>query len=78
MVRLNALEAAVTVWGVAKCFLGLACISMGLFQSEFRPLGWTTNLIWGNDDNARIPRWIAGPFYFLLGALMLYWGIAGK
>lgn len=41
-------------------------------------MGWTTSLLWGNDDDARIPRWVAGPFYVLLGALLLYWGVTGK
>jgi len=40
--------------------LGLIAIASGLFSKEFKPIGWTTWLIWGRDENARIPRWIAG------------------
>jgi len=58
--------------------LGLIAIAGGLFSREFKPIGWTTWLIWGRDENARIPRWIAGSFYFLLGAFLLYIGIKGK
>lgn len=65
-------------WRVLEVLMGLFLIGMGLFNKEFTPLGWSTMLIWGHNDNARIPRWIAGPFYFLLGALLLYAGITGK
>ena len=68
----------VTIWGVIKCVLGVSSILVGLFRTEFKPLGWTTAFIWGGDEGARIPRWVAGPFYVLVGALMLYWGISGK
>jgi hypothetical protein len=75
---LDAEGTRVTFWQVTKCLLGAACLAMGLFKKEFIPLGWTTGLIWGNDKNARIPRSVAGPFYVVLGALMLYWGMSGK
>jgi hypothetical protein len=58
--------------------LGLMSIAFSLFSKEFEPLGWTTGLIWGRDTKARIPRWIAGSFYFVLGAFLLYIGIRGK
>lgn len=66
------------LWRVLKIILGLICIGSGLFSKEFQPIGWTTSLIWGRDENARIPRWVAGPFYVCLGLLVLYWGIANK
>jgi hypothetical protein len=65
-------------WRVAEVLMGLFCVGMGLFNKEFTPLGWTTMLIWGRDENARVPRWIAGSFYFVIGALLLYGGITGK
>jgi hypothetical protein len=54
------------------------CILGGLFSKEFKPIGWTTALIWGNDEKARIPRWVAGPFYVVLGIIVLYWALTGK
>jgi hypothetical protein len=65
-------------WRVLKIAGGLICIGGGLFSKEFKPIGWTTALIWGRDENARILRWIAEPFYVALGLLMLYWGITNK
>lgn len=58
--------------------MGLICIAMGVFTPEFKPIGWTTWLIWGTGENARIPRWIAGTLYVLLGSFILYLGITGK
>jgi hypothetical protein len=69
---------AVTLWQTIICASGVACIGMGLFKKEFKPLGWTTALVWGNDKNARIPRWIAGPFYVVLGAVMVYLSLTRK
>jgi len=65
-------------WRVVEILMGLFLIGMGFFNREFTPTGWTTMLIWGRDENARIPRWIAGSFYFGLGVLLLYAGITGK
>ena len=65
-------------WRVVEVLMGLVCVGMGLFNKEFTPSGWTTMLIWGRSENARIPRWIAGSFYFVLGALLLYAGITGR
>ena len=65
-------------WRLVEILVGLFSIGTGLLDKEFRPIGWTTMLIWGRGENARIPRWIAGSFYFALGALLLYIGIAGK
>lgn len=65
-------------WRVVEVLVGLFCIGMGLFNREFTPIGWTTMLIWGRDETARIPRWIAGSFYFLLGVLLLCHGIGRK
>lgn len=65
-------------WRVVEVLTGLFCLGLGLFNREFSPMGWTTMLIWGSDEKARIPRWIAGSFYFALGALLLYHGIARK
>jgi hypothetical protein len=58
--------------------LGLIAIAGGLFSKEFKPIGWTTWLSWGRDENARIPRWVAGSFYCVLGLFLLYVGITGK
>ena len=65
-------------WRVVEVLVGLFCIGMGLFSKEFTPIGWTTMLIWGRDETARIPRWLAGSFYFVLGVLLLYNGIERK
>jgi hypothetical protein len=58
--------------------MGLFSIGMGLFNKEFTPVGWTTMLLWGRGEKARIPRWIAGSFYFVLDALLLYNGVTRK
>jgi uncharacterized protein YjeT (DUF2065 family) len=58
--------------------LGLVAIAEGILSKEFKPMGWTTRLTWGHDENARIPRWIAGLFYVGLGLLLLYMGITGQ
>lgn len=68
--------AAVNAWKIVKIAVGVLCIVGGLFQKEFKPIGWTTALIWGRDENAKIPRWVAGPFYVVLGALAIYWALA--
>jgi len=54
--------------------LGLLAICTSLFVKEFRPSGWTTHLIWGGGEDARIPRPLAAGFYFMLGIILLYWG----
>ena len=64
------------VWRFVEILIGLFSIKTGLFDKEFTPVGWTTMLIWGRGN--RIPRWLAGSFYFALGALLLYIGITGK
>jgi hypothetical protein len=46
--------------------------------SPFKPIGWTSELMWGNDENARIPLWVAGPVYVVLGLLTLYWWLTGN
>lgn len=66
------------LWRVVEILLGLFVIGMGLFSTEFEPMGWTTRLIWGRGENARIPRWIAGTFYVVLGLVLLYAGVAGR
>jgi hypothetical protein len=68
----------VDFWRLVKLVLGITCILEGLFSKEFKPIGWTTALIWGKDENARIPRWVAGPFYVVLGSLVIYWAVTGK
>jgi len=65
-------------WRVVEVLVDLFSIGMGLFNRKFTPSGWTTMLIWGRGEDARIPRWIAGSFYFALGALLLYNGITRK
>ena len=65
-------------WHFAKVVIGGLCVFFGLTEKEFKPLGWTTELIWGKGERAKIPRWVAGPFYVILGTLMIYWGLTGK
>jgi hypothetical protein len=65
-------------WRIVEILSGVFCIGMGLFNTEFKPIGWTTLLIWGRGANARIPRWIAGTFYVVLGLLILYIGVTGR
>ncbi len=65
-------------WRIAEIVLGVGGILyalLGFLLKEYRPLGWTTKLMWGEKN---IPAWVASPFYFLLGLLLLYWGLAGK
>jgi hypothetical protein len=67
--------------GVRRIFdlvLGLIVVGGALFSREFRPIGWTTSLIWGKDADARIPRWVGASFYFVLGIFLLYIAITGK
>ena len=63
---------------VVELVFGLASVAFGLFNKEFTPIGLTTLLIWGKDKNARIPRLVAGPFYVVLGLLMIYISLTGK
>lgn len=65
-------------WRVVEILVGLFGIGSGFFSKEFRPMGLTTFLIWGRGEHARIPRWIAGTFYVVLGLLLLYAGITGR
>ena len=53
---------------------GIGYAILVLFLKKVPSLGWTTKLAWGE----KIPAWIASPFYFLLGALLIYWGISGR
>jgi hypothetical protein len=55
--------------------LGVLAIFAALFEKEFSPLGWTTHLIWGGGEDPRIPRPLAAAFYFIVGVILLYWGI---
>jgi hypothetical protein len=68
----------VTLWEVIRCLLGGVCVTTGLSNKKFTPLGWPTSMIWGSGENARIPRWVAGPFYVLLGSFLIYWAIKEK
>jgi len=68
----------VPFWRVVQLVGALVCVTSGLFSKEFKPIGWTTRLIWGKDENTRIPRWVAGPFYVVGGLLLLYFGLTGK
>jgi hypothetical protein len=79
-VKINNLpgEAEVSFWRIVEILMGFGCIALGIFNREFKPIGWTTWLVWGTGDDARIPRWIAGPFYVLLGVFALYMGFSGK
>ena len=65
-------------WRVVEILLGSFAIGSGLFSTKFEPIGFTTRLIWGTGENARIPRWIAGTFYAVLGLLLLYAGVTGR
>ena len=60
---------------VAEISLGVLALAMSLFAKEFIPSGWTTRLIWGRGDDARIPRPLGATFYFIVGVALLYWGI---
>jgi hypothetical protein len=65
-------------WRIREIILGVGGILyaiLGLSLKGYPPLGWTTQLIWGEKS---IPAWVASPFYFLLGLLLLYWGFTGK
>ena len=63
---------------IVEIVLGLVGIAAGIFNKEFKPMGWTTRLTWGHDENAHIPRWIAGVFYVGLGLVLLFMGITGN
>ena len=67
-----------TFWRTIELLIGFGCILMGLLAKEFTPIGWTTKLIWGGEKCARIPRWIAGSFYVVLGFFSVYLGLTGK
>jgi len=68
----------VSFWRGFELLCGTACILLGLFNTEFTPIGWTTKLVWGTGKDARIPRWIAAPFYIAVGLFALYLGFTGK
>lgn len=63
---------------IFKCVAGIVCIVVGLFNRDFKPNGWTSRLIWGTDENARTPRWIAGPVFVGIGLLIVYRALTGK
>ena len=63
---------------IFKCGLAVIFISVGLFNKKFKPNSWTSKLMWGTDDDARIPRSIAGPVFVVFGLVMLYREFAGK
>ena len=66
------------IWRIVELVLGVFSILFGIFSKEFKPMGWTSWLIWGTGENARIPRWIAGLFYVVLGLLLFFIGLTGK
>lgn len=66
---------AMDIWHILKIAAGISGILVGIFVKEFRPIGWTTRLIWGGSENARIPRPIAAAFYLILGIVVLFWGL---
>jgi hypothetical protein len=53
---------------------GIIGILTSLLVKDFRPSGWTTHLMWGGGEDARIPRWVAASFYFILGVVLIYHG----
>jgi hypothetical protein len=63
------------LWHAIKIASGIVAILMAIFVKEFRPTGWTTQLIWGDHKDARIPRWLVGSFYFVIGVILLFRGI---
>jgi hypothetical protein len=63
---------------IFKCVVGLVCLIVGLFNKEFKPNSWTSRFICGTGDDARTPRWIAGPVFVAFGLLMLYRGLTGR
>jgi hypothetical protein len=65
-------------WGFVEIAGGVAIVLMGLLKKEFTPFNLITMIIWGGGKNAHVPRWIAAPFYILLGLLLIYIGLTGK
>ncbi len=63
---------------IVELVLGFGGLALGILVKEFKPVGWTTRLVWGKNENARIPRWIASSFYVVAGAFFLYLGFTGK
>ena len=59
----------------ADIALGVMGVLIGIFSKEFRPSGWTTALMFGKGEKARIPRAAAALFYMLVGLALLYHGI---
>jgi hypothetical protein len=58
--------------------LGFGGLALGILIREFKPAGWTTRLVWGKSEDARIPSWIGSSFYVLAGVFFLYLGFTGK
>ena len=58
-----------------KMGAGIVGILTSFIVKDFRPTGWTTRLLWGKGEDVRIPRWVAAPFYFILGVVLLYYGL---
>jgi hypothetical protein len=65
------------VWRVAAIIGGSIVVLLGLLKKEFTPLGLSTMFVWGDHKDARIPRWIAAPFYILVGLFLIYFGVKG-
>jgi hypothetical protein len=47
-------------WRVLKIVGGLICVGGGLFSKEFKPIGWTTSLMWGRDEMPEFPDGLQG------------------
>lgn len=63
---------------IVELVLGFGGLALGISVKEFRPAGWTTRLVWGKSENARIPKWLASSFYVGAGFFFLYLGFTGK
>jgi hypothetical protein len=48
---------------------GIACIALGIFNPEFRPIGFVSAAIYGKDG--RIPRWVGAAFYVCIGLFLI-------
>jgi hypothetical protein len=66
------------VWHFFKCAVALLFIAVGFFNKDFTPNSWTSKLFWEADEDARIPRSIAGPVFVVFGLVLLYRELMAK
>jgi hypothetical protein len=58
--------------GIFDVVGGISCIALGIFNPEFRPIGFVSAAIYRKDG--RIPRWVGTTFYVCVGLFLIFLG----